>query len=176
MKTAQAVQNPKDMKTVQNLKSAPLSARRAAAVVTAAVGVAVALGGPAFAAQGASAVPTPAVSTAPSAAPSPTSSAKPSPVPSMPGSAKPSPVPTMPGSAKPSPVPSMPGSAKPSAVPSPTGSATPGSAPQPSTAPAGNELAHTGSSATTTALAAGAAGLVAVGAGALYTVRRRAAN
>ncbi|MGX6743331.1 LAETG motif-containing sortase-dependent surface protein [Streptomyces peucetius] len=98
-----------------------------------------------------------------SAGPSATPSAAPTAVTSVPPSATPSAVPT--------PVTSVPPSATPSAVPTPVTSSAPGDA-QPS---AGPELAHTGgSSATTAAIGAGAAGLVVLGAGTLFVVRRRA--
>ncbi len=86
-------------------------------------------------------------------------------------SAAPSPVTGLPSDAtKPSPVTSLPPGATSSAAPTPVTSVPPSGA----SSAAQSELAQTGSSTTTAAMGAGAAGLVVLGAGALFIVRRRA--
>lgn len=148
--------------TVKNLKRVPLAFRRTA-FTAAAAAVAVALAGPAFAASGSSATPSPSVSVPAGASPT-AGGPKPSPSVSTPPSASPSAAPSASPSAAPGVVAPAPGSStRPSASPS-----------EPAAAPGAAELAHTGSSATTIAMGAGATGLVLAGAGALYAVRRRA--
>ncbi|MEU6521707.1 LAETG motif-containing sortase-dependent surface protein [Streptomyces sp. NPDC046924] len=122
------------------------------------------------------AIAVPAWATAESSA---TPSAAPSPVTSLPPNATPSAAPTPDASLPADAVPS----AAPSVAPTPDVSLPPNDAkpiPDVSNAPGATqssaepELAHTGSDSTAAAIGAGAAGLVALGGGALFVVRRRA--
>nr|WP_086020439.1 LAETG motif-containing sortase-dependent surface protein [Streptomyces sp. SID8379] len=103
-----------------------------------------------------------------------TATAQPSEKPSVAATATPSPAPT--GSTpKPTATASVPPSVEPSAEPSAAPTSDGATAPEaPSPVPSQDELAHTGSSNTsTTVMGAGAVVLVAGGAGALFAVRRR---
>lgn len=145
--------------TVPHLKRAVVIAATTGAIAAAAV--------PAWAAAGPSAAPSAAptsvTGSAPRATPVPSA-----PVTRAPANAGPSTVPAPRTSGAPTAAPEPAGTGDPSATPAP---AAPG-APRPSATP---ELAHTGGSdSTNAALGALAVGLVGLGAGTLFVVRRRA--
>ncbi|PWI10370.1 hypothetical protein DIZ27_12210 [Streptomyces sp. NWU339] len=152
-----------------------LSYLKRAVVTAVATGALAATAVPAWATAEPSATPSVASSPVTSLPPSAAPSAAPTPDASLPPSAAPS--------AAPTPDASLPPSATSSAAPSPVTSLPPNDTkpiPDVSSAPGATqsstepELAHTGSDSTTVAIGAGAAGLVALGAGALFVVRRRA--